>query len=142
MKTRFQPEHIVSGMPGIVILSHGPMAVSMIDSAALILGSVENIAAFALEEGDDSSAFGDAFTNAIRAFDAGALVLIDLFGGTPCNQLLYHCRQEHLNIEALTGVNMPMLLDAVTSRSGQLSDWVQKIWENAGDEIRNLQDLI
>ena len=54
MIQKFKPDKIEKGLTGIIVLSHGPMAVGMLDSAAVILGNeVKNSAAFCLEANDD-----------------------------------------------------------------------------------------
>lgn len=142
MKKRFDPKKTVPGLPGIIVLSHGPMALSMIDSASLIIGDIDNLAAFTLEEGDDPYLFGNTFAEAIHAYDSGVLVLIDLYGGTPFNQVVYHCKMEHLNIESLTGVNMPMLIEAISSRGGSLQSWCKSVEENTAAGIQNIHSFI
>ncbi|RGV92990.1 PTS fructose transporter subunit IIA [Ruminococcus sp. AF14-10] len=142
MQKRFNSDQIIPGLPGIIILSHGPMAISMIDSASLIAGNIDNLAAFIIEEGDDSYSFGDMFTEAIKSYDAGALVLIDFFGGTPFNQILYHSKKDCLNIEALTGVSMPMLIESIFSRTNDLVSWVQQVKESSELGLNDIHDLI
>lgn len=44
-----KPEKINPDLPGIVILSHGPFAVALLETAQLIFGEADNIAAFSLE---------------------------------------------------------------------------------------------
>ena len=142
MQKRFNSDQIIPGLPGIIILSHGPMAISMIDSASLIAGNIDNLAAFIIEEGDDPYSFGDMFTEAIKSYDAGALVLIDLFGGTPFNQILYHSKKDCLNIEALTGVSMPMLIESIFSRTNDLVSWAQQVKESSELGLKDIHDLI
>ena len=46
MIQRFEPDKIEKGTTGIIVLSHGPMAAGILDSAAVILGNeVKNSAA-------------------------------------------------------------------------------------------------
>ena len=56
--------------------------------------------------------------------DDGVLVFVDLYGGTPCNVTAANINREvdgkTPNIECLSGVNLPMLIEALGMR-GALS---------------------
>lgn len=103
-------------LPGIILMSHGPFAVGLIDTAKMLFGEPENLAAFSLEEGDDIDEFRKTFSKTFESFSEGSMVLVDLFGGTPCNQALQYAQESQNVFELITGVNLPMLLHAVISR--------------------------
>ena len=66
--------------------------------------------------------------------DQGVLVLIDAFGGTSYNTAV-PLMDEH-NIALVTGVNLPMLLSAVTNRKRlSLANLSKKIAEDAKKTI-------
>lgn len=121
MKARFNSETIDPNLPGIVVLSHGPLASALLDSAALLnMGDLQNAAAFCLEEGDDLDAYRTAFVGAMRSFPAGCLVFVDIFGGSPSNQLMIASQSEEgiSEVYAVAGVNLGMLLEASLMREG------------------------
>lgn len=103
-------------IPGIIVMSHGPFAVGLIDTAKMLFGEPENIAAFSLEEGDDIDEYRSMFSKTFESFPKGSIVLADLYGGTPCNQVLQYAQENHQVFELVTGVNLPMLLHVVISR--------------------------
>lgn len=103
-------------VPGIILLSHGPFAVSLVDTAAMIFGESENIAAFSLEPGDDIDEYRKAFVECIDKFPEGSMIVVDLFGGTPCNQVMRHIQETGKPLEVVAGMNLPMLVNAVISR--------------------------
>ena len=111
-----KPESINKDLPGIILLSHGPFAVSLVDTAKMLFGESENLAAFSLEPGDDIDRYRKAFTEAIDEFPHGSLILVDLFGGTPCNQVMRHIQETGKPLEVVGGMNLPMLVNAVLSR--------------------------
>ena len=82
----YRQEKLNQDLPGIILLSHGPFAVSLVETAQMIFGDSENIAAFSLEAGDDIDKYREAFVDMIEKFPKGSLIMVDLFGGTPCNQ--------------------------------------------------------
>lgn len=138
MKKLTSQDKITPELPGIILLSHGPMALAMLDSAALLVGEVENLTALSVEEGDDPFAFGNLFVEAVGEFSAGALVMIDLYGGTPFNQAVYRCQKDSLNATMLTGLSLPMLVDAVALRSEDLVSWGNSVYESALLGTKNL----
>jgi mannose/fructose/sorbose-specific phosphotransferase system IIA component len=106
---------------GIVVASHGDLASALISSAEMIIGSQENVAAVCLDPKDNLEACHNALCAAIDQVqtDAGVIVLIDLFGGTPANAAVLGLRERSYPIVA--GVNLPMLLEVLMSRQGGLS---------------------
>ncbi|MBU5626751.1 hypothetical protein KQI82_07465 [Oscillibacter sp. MSJ-2] len=115
MRIVFDENNIRPGLLGVVLLSHGTLAEGLMSAASIVFGDIENMAAFCLEPGDDLDAFRDAFARAVGAF-ATCVVLVDMKGGTPCNLLLRHARENHLKLNAVTGANLSMLLEILGMR--------------------------
>ena len=82
----------------------------------MIFGDSENIAAFSLEAGDDIDKYREDFAEMIEAFPEGSLIMVDLFGGTPCNQVMRYIQETGKALEVAAGMNLPMLINAVMSR--------------------------
>ena len=116
MKIVFKKEEIVSDLPGIIVISHGALAPALLSSAEMIIGAQKNMAAFSFENGDTPEAFRAAVAETIEAYPDGSVVLADLFGGTPCNQLVYYMMASGKRVYALAGVSLPMLVEAVSLR--------------------------
>lgn len=112
----YKPETVNENLPGIILLSHGPFAVSLLDTARMLFGDAENLAAFSFEEGDDADQYRETFEETIDAFPEETLILVDLFGGTPCNQVMRYVQERERPLEVVGGMNLPMLLNAVISR--------------------------
>lgn len=109
-----------SDLPGILILTHGPMGPSLLDSARLVMGDEPRLIALPLQEGCDVSQYAQALDSALGELGEGTLVLADLFGGTPFNQLVLQM-DRHI-FWGVAGVNLPMLIEAASLRyslSGQ-----------------------
>lgn len=135
MRKIFEPESIVADLPGIIILSHGPLAGSLIESMKLICGEAENVAAFELHEGDDPDEFCEAFSEAYRRMPEGTVFLVDLFGGSPFNQVTLYALKNEMLPRAVTGVNLGMLLEAVNLRSDQGEDFYEKLEQAGRDAV-------
>lgn len=106
---------------GVVVASHGDLARALISSAEMIVGSQENVAALCLDPKDNLETCHNELCAAIDRVqtDAGVIVLIDLFGGTPGNAAALGLRERSYPVVA--GVNLPMLLEILVSRSSGLS---------------------
>ena len=81
----FRSENMNPEVPGIILLSHGPFAVSLVETASMLFGDAENIAAYSLEPGDDIDQYRESFVKTLNEFPEGTVIMVDLFGGTPCN---------------------------------------------------------
>ena len=116
MQIEFDESTVSPSLPGIVLLSHGGLAAGMLNTVRMIFGDVENVAAVSLMAGDDLDAFRQALTDLFRRLPQGSIALVDMLGGTPCNQFLLHCRACGLAIAAATGFSLPMVLEALSAR--------------------------
>ena len=131
MKVLFRRDDIRQELPGLILLSHGPMAVAVAESASMIVGEQPNMAAFGLEPEDPLEEYIAAVLEAYEVFGGNAVFLVDLYGGTPCNQLVLAALKNQLPVKAIGGMNLPMLLEAVTLRE-----------EAAGEELISQLEMI
>ena len=42
--------------------------------------------------------------------------MVDLFGGTPCNQVMRYVQETEKPLEVVAGMNLPMLVNAIMAR--------------------------
>lgn len=108
-------------MTGVVVAAHGKLAEALLESAALIVGKPEKTAAVTLMPGDGPEDIKKAMLRACEEVsrDGDVLVLLDLFGGTPCNTAAVLLRDT--GYECVTGVNLPMVLEVLINREKGLS---------------------
>jgi PTS system mannose-specific IIA component len=107
-------------MIGILIVTHGRLAEELRAAALTIQPGIEQIVAVALDwsqVGDDASRrIADGLDEADSG--DGAVILTDMFGGTPTNLTLPFLKRDR--VEIVTGVNLPMLLKcAALQKSGK-----------------------
>ena len=106
-------------MIGILIVSHGAFGESLIHSASHVLGKRPlYLRQLGVTVHDDPDAILPVAQDLIRFLDqgSGVLLMTDLYGATPSNiasRLLARGR-----VEGITGVNLPMLIKALTHREG------------------------
>lgn len=124
---------------GIVIASHGEFAAGIKQSGSMIFGEQEKVQAvtFMPNEGpDDLRAKIEA---AIATFDAEdeVLVLADLWSGSPFNQasVVMGANPER-KVAIITGLNLPMLIQAYTERMMDASAGVEQVAANIIKEAK------
>lgn len=117
-------------MIGVVVCTHGPLAGALVETANLIVGEFPHIAPVSLRGGDAPEEVVERLREALAAVDTGegALILCDMFGGTPSNLALSFLGDR---VEVVTGVSLPMLLKLFTSREGPLAEVAQTACDHA-----------
>lgn len=116
MRIKFDESTIDPALPGILLLSHGDLALGLMDTIQVIIGATSNIAAFTLSHEDNPLVFQEAFLRAANSFPEGVVILLDVFGGTPCTRLLLSAREIHVPFCAFAGMNFPLASETVATR--------------------------
>jgi PTS system mannose-specific IIA component/D-glucosaminate-specific PTS system IIA component len=93
----------------IVIGTHGRFGEELIKSAEMIAGKMENVKAVSLLPMMSFEDFMHEADSSLRDLEGPVVVLVDIYGGTPCNVLTALTRKYHHNV--ITGLNLPMLVD-------------------------------
>jgi PTS system mannose-specific IIA component len=120
-------------MIGIVVVTHGRVAEELVQAARAIVGEIPAIAAVSIGWSDDASVAKEAITQALTEVGGGdALILTDMFGGTPTNLSLPFLSPR---LEIVTGVNLPMLIKLTTLREGDLLEVARAVREQGKGAI-------
>jgi mannose PTS system EIIA component len=103
-------------MIGVVVVTHGQLATELLNAAETIVGDLPQFAAVSIGWHDDVEEARTEIAEAIArvAGEHGAIVLTDMFGGTPSNLAI--TLVEDGRVEVVTGVNLPMLLKLAAIR--------------------------
>lgn len=125
---------------GIIIASHGKFAEGIHQSGSMIFGEQEKVqvVTFMPNEGPDDL-YGH-FNNAIAQFDADdeILVLADLWSGSPFNQASRVIGENpDRKMAIITGLNLPMLIQAYTERLMDANAGVEKVAANIIKESKD-----
>ena len=126
-------------MIGILIVAHGAFGESLIHSASHVLGKRPlYLRQLGVTVHDDPDAILPVAEDLIRFLDQGqgVLILTDIYGATPSNiatKLLKTGR-----VEGLAGVNLPMLIRALTYREEPLEALIGKALSGANDGVRRM----
>lgn len=120
-------------MIGIVVVTHGSLANELVNAARQIVGEIPAIRAVSIGWADDVGVAREAIERALQEVGgAEALVLTDMFGGTPTNLSLPYLSER---IEIVTGVSLPMLIKATSLREGQLREIARVVRDQGRDAI-------
>ena len=123
-------------MIGILIVAHGAFGEALIHSASHVLGKRPlRVRQVGVTVHDDPEAILPQARDLVRQLDEGdgVLVLTDIFGATPGNialQLLVPGR-----VEGISGVNLPMLVRALTYRDQGLPITVEKALSGGAEGV-------
>lgn len=110
-------------MIGMVLVTHGQLAVEFRSALEHVVGVQEQIATIAIGPDDDMEQRRMDILDAIAQVDSGdgVVLLTDMFGGTPSNLAI--SVMENAHVEVVAGVNLPMLIKLASIRSeSSLSD--------------------
>jgi mannose PTS system EIIA component len=112
-------------MIGIVLVTHGNLAREFLAAMEHVVGPQEQARAVSIGPDDDMEQRRADILAAAAEVDSGegAILLTDMFGGTPSNLAISII--DRANVEVLAGVNLPMLIKlASVRRSEKLADAV------------------
>ena len=107
---------------GIIVFTHADYGKALMDSAEGILGVQDGYEVLSVGGGVDVETIMAGLRGAVERLDngSGVAVFTDMFGGTPSNLSISLLGGE-LNVEVITGVNLPMLLRAFSRRNENLA---------------------
>jgi len=104
-------------MIGIVIVTHSQLGEALIGTAEFIIGSRPgSIESISIDLSENAEKLRKKIDQGIKKVmgQEGVIILTDMFGGTPSN--LSYSFLEEGHIEVLSGVNLPILIQAVNMR--------------------------
>lgn len=133
-------ENFVENIPGILLLSHGPLCQALLESAQMIGGEAVNVVALPLLENASIDEYGEKAMQTFKQMPEGSIVLFDLASGTPFNQMMMKSGGEEF--PGLCGMNLPVLLEAMTMREAMKgSELVALLEESAKAAVVNIKSF-
>jgi PTS system mannose-specific IIA component len=103
-------------MIGLVLVTHGNLAREFVSAMEHVVGAQEQVQAISIGPDDDMEQRRAEILAAVAEVDTGkgAIVLTDMFGGTPSNLAI--SIMDRAKVEVLAGVNLPMLIKLASVR--------------------------
>jgi len=133
-------------MAGILIIAHTPIASAMLSFAEHVYGSIpEHIQAVDIPAHEDAKISFERVLAAAKAVETHGelLVLTDVMGATPANVASRLVTQQNnsgvkLKVHILAGLNLPMLMRAVSYKDDALDSLTQKTLQGGKNGILRL----
>lgn len=125
-------------MIGMVLVTHGRLAVEFVSALEHVLGPQTHIEAICIGPEDDMERRRQDIREAIQRVDGGrgVVLLTDMFGGTPSNLAISF--MEPGKVEVIAGINLPMLIKLATLRPNEGLDRVVTAAQEAGRKYINV----
>lgn len=103
-------------MIGMILVTHGKLAEEFVHAMEHVVGRQEAVATVCIGPNDDMERRRQEIAEAIAAVDTGegAIILTDLFGGTPSNLAI--SLMQAGRVEVIAGINLPMLIRLAKAR--------------------------
>ena len=103
-------------MIGLLLVAHAGVASELLAAAEMIVGKLELAEAVGIAPDAAAVSVMAAIKEAVaRVSGDGAIIMTDMFGGTPSNMSLSFL--EEGKVEVLTGVNLPMVIRFTQDRA-------------------------
>jgi len=100
----------------MILVTHGNLAVEFVTAMEHVVGPQKQVATICIGPHDDMEKRREEIAAAIAEVDNGngAIILTDLFGGTPSNLAI--SLLDAGRVEVIAGVNLPMLIRLESAR--------------------------
>ena len=95
---------------GVVLVTHGNLATELVKVMEHVVGPQTQLTTITIGPDDDMEKRREDILSSVQLVDKGlgAIILTDMFGGTPSNLAI--SIMEQANIDIIAGVNLPMLI--------------------------------
>jgi len=103
-------------MIGMILVTHGRLAEEFVHAMEHVVGTQPDVATVCIGPQDDMEQKRKEIAKAIKLVDSGsgAVLLTDLFGGTPSNLAISLLKAG--KTEVIAGINLPMLIRLAGAR--------------------------
>ena len=125
-------------MIGMVLVTHGRLAIEFVAALEHVVGPQQNIRAVCIGPDDDMEQRRREILDSVAEVDdgGGVVVLSDMFGGTPSNLAI--SIMEKAKIEVIAGLNLPMLIKLAELREVESLDEAVASAQEAGRKYINV----
>jgi PTS system mannose-specific IIA component len=125
-------------MIGMVLVTHGRLAVELIATLEHVVGPQAHVAAVCIGPEDDMEQRRREILERMRDVDEGegVVLLTDMFGGTPSNLAI--SVMDKGKVEVVAGVNLPMLIKLAKVRTSQPLEQAVNCAQEAGRKYINV----
>ena len=132
---------------GIIIITHGNIAVESLNTLKAMLGKINKIEAFSVDITYNIGEIQENLGKKIKSFlksEGKVIIFTDIFGGTPSNLSFGFLKKN--KVEVITGFNLPMLIKTITLREYEedmeLSELIHLIVQYGKKNIHIASNLV
>lgn len=124
-------------MYNLLIATHGTLAEALKETLKMFTSNVDDVYTVGLTEAGVEDFNIKVLETIDKCYEEnkGLLVLVDLFGGTPFNTSMLKIKNKYENVEILTGVNLPLLIEATLMKDNDLSSVIEDLKSIAKESI-------
>jgi mannose/fructose/sorbose-specific phosphotransferase system IIA component len=129
-------------MIGIIVITHGDLSSELVKTAEMIMGKQENIETITFTVKESLDTLRQSAKAAVDKFAAedGSLILTDIMGGSATNVCAELIKND--KVEVVTGVNLPMIIEAAAQRNMlNLKELAAKIEQSGSKSIINFKEF-
>lgn len=122
-------------MTSIIIGTHGKLSEELLNTTEMIIGKQSNVGTVSFMGNQGLDELTTMYETVIDGLDTskGLVFLVDVYGGSPFNAASKIAfENEHMDI--ITGVNVPMLLEAMTARDGLTVEELIELLKSSGSQ--------
>ena len=129
-------------MIGMVLVTHGRLAAEFVAALEHVVGAQSQVAAVCIGPEDDMEQRRQDILQSIQEDDSGdgAVLLTDMFGGTPSNLAI--SVMDRGKVEVIAGVNLPMLIKLASLRQTESLERTVLGAQEAGRKYINVASQI
>lgn len=128
----------------IIVASHGLFSQELVHSAEMIVGKMENVNSVSLLPNEALTDLMDKAVKLLEKSTDQTIVLVDLFGGTPCN--VFTALLKKYDFHLYTGASLPMLIELYLKTSSTVEfdsdQWFEEYKSKLDESTVNVNDRI
>lgn len=125
-------------MIGLVLVTHGNLALEFISAMQHVVGKQEQVEAVCIGPEDDMEIRREEILKKAGEVNSGSgtIVLTDMFGGTPSNLAI--SIMDRAPVEIIAGINLPMLIKLASLRKDKSLKEAVEGAQEAGKKYINI----
>ncbi|MGL4694825.1 PTS sugar transporter subunit IIA [Enterococcus larvae] len=124
-------------MVKVILAAHGHLAVEMKNSLEMIFGTNEHFYPVVFEKQDGLESLEKKLKETLDKISEPTLIMTDLFCGTPYNASCSIALKEEKDIQVLSGMSLPLVLEAASLlETESINEIVCKMKELAAQTVQ------
>ncbi|WMC20237.1 MAG: PTS mannose transporter subunit IIAB [Enterobacteriaceae bacterium PSpyr] len=128
----------------IIITMHGQASKNLLLTTEMLIGKQKDVIFIDFLSGDSTDDLFNKYNQEINYLNINdnIIFLVDIWGGSPFNTACRISKQKK-NVEIISGVNIPMLIELFMSRDDNLTfkELISKIYESGRNGIKLFKNL-